>query len=374
MKILIAPDKFKGSLAADEVCQAIQKGINKYDSNIEILLHPLADGGEGTIDILGKLMNLENVEIEVHDPLLRPIFSFYKKNHDTAFIEMASASGLELLKKKERNPMHTSTFGTGELILDAIQKGVKKIYLFIGGSATNDAGIGMAAALGFRFFDKKNKLLSPVGENLIHIHSIDAAPIKIDFSKIQINVVCDVENILFGKNGAAHVYASQKGASLSEIKSLDLGLQNYSKQITKHFQKDISQIKGAGAAGGLGAGAMIFLNAKIQSGIQTILQITDFEKKLEGVDLVITGEGKLDAQTLEGKVIKGVADISKKKNIPVDVICGVCELSVLQLKKLGIRTVEPILREGVTLHQAISEAAERVEEITYLMVKNHYLK
>ncbi len=371
MKILIAPDKFKDSLTADEVCLAIQKGIYKFDSKIETILHPLADGGEGTLDVLEKTMNLQTVHVEVHDPLFRPISFFYKKNNDTAFIEMAATSGLQLLKNEERNPMHTTTFGTGELILDAIQKGVKKIYLFIGGSATNDAGIGMAAALGFRFFDKENNLLSPVGRNLIHIHSIDSKEVKIDISKVEVNVVCDVENVLFGKNGAAYVYASQKGASPSDVELLDEGLRNFSKKIKEHFQKDISPTKGAGAAGGLGAGAMIFLNAKNQSGIQTILRITDFEKKLRGVDLVITGEGKLDAQTLEGKVVKGVADICKKKNVPVDVICGTDELNILQKEKLCVRDIEPILKEGVTLHQAISEAKERVQRIAFSIIKNH---
>jgi len=369
MKILIAPDKFKGSLTAHKVCQAIDRGIKKFDSSIKTILHPLADGGEGTLDILSELLDLKTVEVEVSNPLLNPIISFYKKNKDTAFIEMSLASGLELLKPNERNCMYTTTFGTGELILNAIQKGAKKIFLFIGGSATNDAGVGMATALGYRFFDKNKNLISPIGKNLTQVHSIDSSQLKFNPSEIEVTVVCDVENVLFGKNGAAYVYASQKGANEKEMEFLDQGLQHFSKTITTHFRKNVSQIKGGGAAGGLGAGAMIFLNAKIQSGIQTILQLTHFEEKLKDVDLIITGEGKLDYQTLKGKVIKGIADLAKEKSIPINVICGTCELSSDEIKQLGIQKVVTILNDDVTLEQAISEAKERVEQITFNMFK-----
>ena len=369
MKILIAPDKFKGSLTAQEACLAIERGIKKYDATIKTILHPLADGGEGTLDILSNLLDLETIEVEVSNPLFNSIFSFYKKNNNTAFVEMSLASGLELLKQDERNCINTTTFGTGELILDAIQKGVKKIYLFVGGSATNDVGIGMAAALGYRFFDENNNPISPIGKNLIHIHSIDSSQLKFNPSAIDVTVVCDVENVLFGKKGAAYVYAAQKGANEKEIELLDQGLRHFSKKTKEHFQKDISQIKGAGATGGLGAGAMVFLNAKVQSGIQIILQLTHFEEKLKDVDLVITGEGKLDHQTLEGKVIKGVVDLAKEKSIPVNVICGACEISSKEIKRLGIQKVVSILDGDVTLGQAISETKERVEQLAFLMIK-----
>ena len=187
-------------------------------------------------------------------------------------------------------------------------------------------------------------------------------------------VVCDVENVLFGKYGAAYVYAAQKGANKNEIEFLDQGLRHFSKIITTYFQKNISQIKGAGAAGGLGAGAMIFLNAKIQSGIQTILQLTHFEEKLNGIDLVITGEGKLDRQTLEGKVIKGVVDLAREKLIPVYVICGACEISREEIKQLEVQKVVAILNDEVTLEQAILEANERVEELAYFLIKGVGIK
>lgn len=371
MKILIAPDKFKGSLTAQEVCLAIERGIKKYDSTIETILHPLADGGEGTINILTNFLDLESIKVEVSNPMFNPIYSFYKLKNDTAYIEMAVASGLELLNPEERNCMNTTTLGTGELILDAIQKGVKKIFLFIGGSATNDAGIGMATALGYQFLDEEKKQIFPIGKNLSKIHSIDSSQLNFNPLEIEITAVCDVENVLFGKNGAAYVYAAQKGANKKEIEILDQGLQHFSKIITAHFQKNIAQTKGAGAAGGLGAGAMIFLNAKIQSGIQTVLELTHFEEKLNDVDLVITGEGKLDFQTLKGKVVKGVADLASKKSIAVNVICGACDISLDEIKQLGIEKIATILNNDMTSEQAILEAKERVEQLAFNMIRNY---
>ena len=370
MNILIAPDKFKGSLTTEEACCAIERGIKKFDSSFETILHPLADGGEGTLEILNNLLDLKPINVAASNPLGNPLYTGYLKNETSAFIEMALVSGLQLLQPEEQNCMNTTTYGIGELILDAIQKGVKNIYLFIGGSATNDAGIGMATALGYQFFDKENKAIFPFGKNLSKIHSIDSSNLKFNPNEIEVNVVCDVGNVLFGKNGAAYVYAPQKGANAKEVKFLDQGLRHFSKKINEHFQKDVSQIKGAGAAGGIGAGAMVFLNAKIQSGIQTILELTHFEEKIKDADLVITGEGKLDYQTLEGKVVKGVADMARKYDVPVFAICGACEVSENELQSIGIHKAIPILQDGVSLEQAINEAKERVENIAYRMMKN----
>lgn len=377
MKILIAPDKFKGSLTAIEVAHAIQKGIQKFDESIETILLPLADGGEGTLEVLEKVLSLKTISVQVHDPLFRLISAFYKmtsptflKNQETAFIEMAQASGLLLLEKNERNPMQTTSLGTGEMILDAIQKGAKKIYLFIGGSATNDAGMGMASALGYQFFDEENNVLNPVGKNLIRVKTIDMSQLKFSLEKIEVKVVCDVENILFGQRGAAQVYAAQKGASPAEIKKLEEGVKHFSKKIIQFFQQDISATEGAGAAGGLGAGAMIFLNAKMGSGIQTLLEMTAFEKQLDGVNLVITGEGKMDAQTLRGKVVKGVADICRKKSIPVIAICGDSSLDDFEIEKLGLRRLATVLNETKNLEQAMTETQKYVERIAFEMIKN----
>ena len=226
MKILIAPDKFKGSLSATQVCVAIAKGIKINNYKHEIISCPMADGGEGSIDIINNYLSLMPVELIVNDPLFRPVKSTYYISDLTAYIEMSSASGLTLLKKEEQNCMYTSSYGTGELIKDAINKGLTTINLYIGGSATNDGGIGIASALGFEFYDKFKKLLYPIGKNLVSIDYIDAGKTKFNFKKININVICDVDNPLFGKNGAAFVYASQKGAGSLDINKLDQGLIN----------------------------------------------------------------------------------------------------------------------------------------------------
>ncbi len=368
MKILIAPDKFKGSLTATEVCRAIQKGINKYDPAIETILHPLSDGGEGTLEILGNTLDLETIYLTVNDPLFRPVQAFYKKNKDTALIEMATASGLELLNNKERNCLFTTTYGTGEMMLDAIEKGVKNIFLFIGGSATNDAGMGMAAALGYNFLNNEKEQLKPIGKNLIAVYSIDKSELKFDPNKINITVVCDVKNVLYGKDGAAHIYAPQKGAGDDAVQLLDNGLRQFSKIIKRDIGKDISNIKGGGAAGGLGAGAVAFLGASIQSGIEMIMEISAFQKQLSDIDLVITGEGQLDYQTSKGKLVEGVAKVCRKKGIPVAVVCGKLEVEEETLKAMGIDYWAEIMTEGVTLEQAMTEAEERLEGLVFEMM------
>ncbi len=369
MKILIAPDKFKGSLTAVEVCRAIERGIKKYDPAIETILQPLADGGEGTLEILGNTLDLETVFLTVNDPLFRPVTAFYKKNNHTAFIEMATASGLGLLNENERNCLFTTTYGTGEMILDAIEKGVENIFLFVGGSATNDAGMGMATALGYCFLNKNRNKLKPVGANLIAVNFIDKNALKFDPSNINVTVVCDVKNVLFGKDGAAHIYAPQKGAGASAVQLLDNGLRHFSKIIKRDIGKDVSKVKGGGAAGGLGAGAVAFLNASIRPGIETVMEITAFKKQLTDVDLVITGEGKFDHQTGKGKLVEGVARACREKGIPVAAVCGKLEVDAETLKQMGIDHWAEIMSEGVTLEQAVKEAAGRLEGLVFGMVR-----
>ena len=247
MKILIAPDKFKGSLSASQVCDAITKGININKPKHEIVSCPMADGGEGSIDIINNYSTLKPIELIVNDPLFRPIKSTYYFSDLTAYIEMSSASGLNLLKKEEQNCINTSSFGTGELIKDAITKGFKTINLYIGGSATNDAGIGIASALGFQFYDKSKRLLSPIGKNLISIDSINTSDVSFNLNNININVICDVNNPLHGKNGAAFIYAKQKGADLIEIEELDKGLVNLQSKLDKHSFPNIANIPGSGS-------------------------------------------------------------------------------------------------------------------------------
>lgn len=371
MKILIAPDKFKGSLSAQEVCEAIEKGIKRFDASIETIKHPLADGGEGSLDILQNYFNLESITIQVQDPLFNWINASYMASKDTAFIEMSNASGLQLLDKKNQNCYNTSTIGTGQLIYDAIEKGYKNINLFIGGSATNDAGIGMATALGYKFYNSENKLIQPIGKELIHISKIDASFLFFDLNTINITVICDVKNPLYGKNGAAYTYGKQKGASNEELNLLDVGLQNFSTQVLKHLNKDIATIEGAGAAGGLGAGAICFLNATIKSGIDFVMEQTQFKYYLnQNIDLIITGEGSVDKQTLEGKVVKGISTIAIQNNIPFYIIAGIVKDKQLIEKYLKPSGINSIMELGVSLEDAIKNASKYLNTIVYDIVRN----
>tara|TARA_R110001583_G_scaffold135989_3_gene287825 strand:- start:1080 stop:2210 length:1131 start_codon:yes stop_codon:yes gene_type:complete len=369
MKILIAPDKFKGSLTAKEVCSAVENGIKKYDPSIETIKHPLADGGEGTLDILRNYFPLITVRAQVKNPLFKDVFSKYMMNETTAFIEMSNASGLQLLTKEEQNCYHTSTFGTGELILDAIDKGLKNIILFIGGSATNDAGIGMASALGYKFFNNTNELINPIGKELINIDRIVKDKAESILNGINFTVVCDVKNPLYGENGAAYTYAHQKGASTSEIKLLDDGLKNFSSQVKKWLNKSVATLEGAGAAGGLGAGAFCFLNAKIASGIEFVMAQTKFNEQLNNVDLIITGEGSVDKQTIEGKVIKGISTVAITNNIPFCIISGIAKDKKLIQDNLKPLSIHAIMDLNISKEESISNAANYIENISYTILK-----
>ncbi len=369
MKVLIAPDKFKGSLSAMEVCNAIEKGIKKVDSTIDTIKHPLADGGEGTLAILQNYFDLKTVTVSVKDPLFRTISAKYMVSKDTAFIEMANASGLQLLKENEKNCSNTTTYGTGQLILDAIDKNFYNIVLFIGGSATNDGGIGMAAALGYQFLDKNNIEINPIGKEIGAIENIKKDNLKFEIETLNVTVICDVKNPLFGKNGAAYVYGPQKGTSKREIENLDLGLQNFNRQVKKHLGKEVGIIPGSGAAGGLGAGAIAFLNAKIQSGIDFVMEETGFDELLKSnIDLIITGEGSLDKQTIEGKVIKGISDRAKQYDIPVSIIAGIIEDEELIRVNLKPKSLYSIMKSGVAVEDAIKNAASHINIIAEKLI------
>lgn len=372
MRILIAPDKFKGSLSAMEVCNAIEDGIKKANPLIETLKHPLADGGEGTLDILQNYFKLETITIQVMNPLFKEIQATYKVSKNTAYIEMANASGLQLLEENEKNCYYTSTFGTGQLILDAIQKGYKNIVLFIGGSATNDAGIGMAAALGYQLYNSKDELITPIGKEMLHIAKIVDTHLLFDLNEINCTVVCDVKNPLFGRNGAAYVYGGQKGASEEEIQLLDMGLRHFSDQVLKHLNKKVETIEGAGAAGGLGAGAVCFLDAKIKSGIDFVMEQTGFDTLLkDNIDLIITGEGSVDKQTIEGKVIKGISERALKNQIPFSIIAGIVKDKKLIEENLHPESIHSIMEMGVTTEDAMQNAATHLTALGFQLIKEH---
>lgn len=334
-KIIIAPDSFKGSLTSIEVANAIEEGIKNIIINCEIVKLPIADGGDGTMDTLVSALKGKKIKIKAHDPLMRPIKVEYGlvQNGKTAVIEMAIANGLTLLDIAEQNPSATTTFGTGEIIKDALKRGCHSFLIGIGGSATNDAGTGMLKALGYRFIDKNGKETDGTGNSLSKITKIDESRVMPELKEAQFTIACDVNNPFSGLNGAAYVYAPQKGASEQMVKELDEGMESFRQLIEKVKGLNLNTIPGTGAAGGLGGGFVAFLNAELKPGIEMVLQAIDFDKHLLNSDLVITAEGKLDKQTAMGKAASGILDAASQKKIPVIAIGGTVEDKEVLLKR-----------------------------------------
>jgi glycerate kinase len=364
MKIVIAPDSFKGSLSALEVACAIEAGIKKIDATIETLIAPMADGGEGTVQSLIDASGGKIIELVVHDPLLRKVTSFYGIMGDgqTAVIEMAAASGLPLLSLNERNPLITTSFGTGELIKDALNKGCKNFIIGLGGSATNDGGCGMASALGVKFIDENKNEIGFGGSALQHIKTIDLSEIDPRIKDANFICACDVDNVLCGTSGASKVYGKQKGASFEDEVLLDNALQHFANIVEQQFGVDIANIKGAGAAGGLGAGVLFFLQATLQRGIDIVIEATKLEEKLQGASLVITGEGRFDEQTAYGKTPFGVATVANKKNIPVIALAGSLGNGYQTLYKKGFNGIFSIINKPMPLQEAMDSAAILLQE------------
>lgn len=327
MNILLCPDKFKGSISAQKVCHALSQGLLIVDPGFNIVKHPMADGGDGSIEILKEILSLKAVNVDTLDPLGRKIKTQYYKTEDSAFIELASASGIVLLEAAERNPLLTTTVGTGIMIKHAIDCGLKKIYLFIGGSATNDGGVGIAHALGFRFLDSQGLDLEPIGAALEKISSIENK-CQYDFESVEITVLCDVSNPMYGPNGAAFTYGAQKGASQDEILVLDKGLENYAEVLKSHVNKDLSTLAGMGAAGAVGASLLGLFNAKIKNGFAMLSEATQLEAAIKQADLVITGEGKIDHTSFQGKVVGNVYALCKKYAKPCGIVGGVIERGI----------------------------------------------
>nr|WP_320025245.1 glycerate kinase [uncultured Acetobacterium sp.] len=327
MKIVIAPDSFKGSLSAVEVCDIVESAILKIMPATKVIKIPISDGGEGLVNSLVGHGAGEIIKVIVKDPLFRDIWAEYGiLDGKLAIIEMAAASGLPLLAMEERNPLYTTTQGTGEMIYDAvINHGCEKIILGLGGSATNDGGLGVASALGIRFFNKNNQLLKPCGKNLDQVVSIDTSQLDQRFQDVEIIIACDVENSLCGNKGAAAVYGPQKGANDEMVVFLDSGLNQFGQLLENKTGMQLLDLKGIGAAGGMALPLVALLNARLKSGLDIVLDEIKFDTSIEGADMIITGEGKTDAQSIMGKVISGVGKRGKKQNIPVVVISGALE-------------------------------------------------
>jgi len=365
MKLVLAPDKFKGSLTGLEFCDAVNKGISKILPGAEIVYLPLADGGDGTIEVANYYLNGDLITLEVKNPLFQNCSATYLYGSDSkiAFIEMAEASGLKLLKPTEYDCKNATTYGTGQLIADAVKRGAKEIILGIGGSATNDCGIGMAAALGYRFLDNKGVDVMPIGTSLSHIDTIDDSKVDKNLMDVRFKIACDVTNPLFGKNGAAYVYAKQKGANESDIESLDRGLEDFSKVLDAKFKIDSQEVVGAGAAGGMGIATKVFLNGDLISGITLMKELAQFEKQIRNTDWIITGEGKLDEQTFSGKTIHGVMEVAKRQYIKVAAFCGKQDLDKNQLNEFGILYADDVLSKAKNFQDAMDNSGTYLIEM-----------
>ena len=361
MKIVIASDSFKGSLTSVEVAQAATRGIKAVYPDCEVVAVNVADGGEGTVETVVEALGGEIVRCTVSDPLGRPIQARYGIAGKKAIIEMAAASGLPLLQPSERNPWMTSTYGTGEMIMDAIQRGCSQFLVGIGGSATNDAGTGMLQALGFKFYNFNGKEITDLDDSFV-LKSVKEA---------QFIVACDVDTPFCGPEGAAPVFAPQKGADAEMVARLDAGMTSFAHVIENKYGINIVPVTGAGAAGGMGGAFRAFLDAKLQRGIEMVLDSIDFNAIIQDADLIITGEGKIDFQTAKGKTAAGVLARAKQQGIPVVAIGGCVEMCE-SVEQMGFAGIYPILEEKVPLEIAMCPdfAAANVEKTIQRILKN----
>lgn len=373
MKIVIASDSFKGSMSSLDVATAASAGVIEVYPDSEIVSVNVADGGEGTVEAIVDALGGEIVKVQVSDPLGRKIETSYGIAGETAILEMAAASGLPLLTAEERNPWATSTLGTGEMIMDAISRGCRKFLVGIGGSATNDAGVGMLQAMGFRFYDANGELITQgCGGMLGSIARIDDSLVSAAVKESQFTVACDVDTPFCGPEGAAPVFAPQKGADAEMVKRLDEGMASFAKVITEKYAIDIVPVAGAGAAGGMGGAFRAFLGATLKKGIDMVLDAIDFDTTIQGANLVITGEGKVDFQTAKGKTAAGVLNRAKQQHIPVVAIGGCVEMCD-SLVQMGFAGIYPILEEKVPLEIAMQRdfAMNNVRKTVARIVPNY---
>jgi len=375
MKIVVAPDSFKDSLKASDVAVNIKIGIMQAMPDASVHCLPLADGGEGTLEAMVYATSGRFENAYVLDPLGREIEASFGilGDADTAIIEMATASGIELLHENERNPWVTTTYGTGQLINKALSVGCTKIILGIGGSATNDCGAGMFQALGGSLKDRSGKEISFGGGALSSVESIDISNVNPLLKNCTLTVACDVSNPLIGEQGASYVYGPQKGADGEMVKKLDANLSYFANKIKEYLHIEVANFAGAGAAGGLGGGLLAFCNASLTNGFSLITDAIQFEEKIQGADLVITGEGKIDCQTRYGKVPQGVASIAKKYNIPVIAISGTMGEGVEELYAEGIDAVFSIVNAPMNLEFALQNAPFLLQQASRNVMKTFML-
>ena len=320
-KCIVISDSFKGTISSLEICRIAQETIPKFFSQCQVVTVPVADGGEGTVECFLHALRAAPVTASIVGPYGEPISAAYARKGDLAVIEMAAAAGLPMVGER-RDPENTTTYGVGQLIAHAAKHGCRKILLGLGGSATNDGGCGCAAALGVRFYDKNGAEFVPTGHTLSAINYIDASQAKVNLEGVTVTVMCDVDNPLCGPTGAAHVFGPQKGADRAMVERLDRGLRHLAQIVERDMQISIAGMAGAGAAGGMGGGCVAFLGAELKSGIECVLDAVGFDSLLEGAELVITGEGRIDSQSVHGKVISGIAKRTRIRNIPLLALVG----------------------------------------------------
>lgn len=357
MKVVISIDSLKGSLTSMEAANAIKNGILKVNEEYEVVIKPLADGGEGTVDALVEGMNGQAIITEVTGPVKEKVKAKYGilKETNTAIMEMAQAAGFALVPTELKNPLYTTTYGVGEMIKEAMAKGCRNFIVGIGGSATNDAGVGMLQALGFEFYDENDNLVGLGGQVLNRIKRINTSNRIKELDECNFKIACDVNNPLYGENGAAYIYGPQKGATPEIVKLLDEGLINFAEVVKKDLDKDIAQVPGVGAAGGLGFAFLGFLNSKLESGIKIILDEINLDEAVKEADIVITGEGRLDNQTAMGKAPIGVAKVAKKYGAKVIAIAGCTTDDAIKCNEEGIDAYFSIVNSAMTIEEAIKK-------------------
>ena len=355
-KIVVAIDSFKGSLSTFDAGNAIAEAAKEVYSDVDVVISPIADGGEGTVEAIISAVKGKFIRTVVNNPLGKRIEATYGLIPDTktAIIEMSSAAGITLIKDSERNPMNTTTFGVGEMILDAISKGCRKFVIGIGGSATNDGGVGMLQALGFEFLDAKGRQVFHGAKGLMDIVTIRTDNAIKELKECSFCVACDVKNVLCGDNGCSAIYGPQKGATREMIKDMDLWLEHYAELTKKAIPTSDANVPGAGAAGGMGFALLAYLNAKLMSGIELVIKETELEKHIKDADIVITGEGRLDGQSCMGKAPVGIAKLAKKYNKQVIAFSGCVTDDAVTCNEHGIDAFFPIVRKPCTLEEAMN--------------------
>jgi len=359
-KCIVIPDSFKGTLSSLDVCTIMKEQILFLQPDCNVITIPVADGGEGTVDcFLYAMENMRKIEMTASGPFGEPVSCYYARYQNTAIIEMAQTAGLPLVEGK-MNPAKTTTYGTGEMIAHAVRNGCNEIIIGLGGSCTNDAGVGAARALGVDFFDKEGNLFLPEADTLSLIDSFDISKANQLLKKCSITAMCDIDNPMHGENGAAYIFAPQKGANPEMVALLDTNLKSLSNTIENCLNRDVSKTPGAGAAGAMGAGIVAFLGGSLKSGIDTVLDIVKFDDLIEDADIIFTGEGKIDSQSIRGKVVIGISKRAQKKNVPVIAVVGDIGEGAEESYNLGVTSIFSINRTAKAFEEARHHSKENL--------------